>query len=446
MASISVRWQIGITFIFILMFGLFIGRSAKTCGERNLSLICESNQLGQDQQITQSICTKKDGESTPHTESSTLAMLDTYHLLQENPEELAAQCDGNICDCVLPLQQDTTDAHTRQINVFLAVAIAKTGKDIQDISYCAEQFSTSSYLHTISIRNTSYIDAELRPIFNEVAYVLNNEWTRPLHTALNAIDQAERYQAAGQLTEAEVAYERAISNLSLESKSYIPPYQALAHRQLADLLLSEKQFSSAQAHYEQSISALPTSAKESLAGYVTALQGGDGEIANHLYAFLSQQEIATPDIMFNTVVALTQISETTAAKQLLEMNDISTSAYGQAAQGVIARSENNFAEAEQFFEDALSNHSTIDAHMAASWAARLAVVRILQNDWEKGIEAQLLAVELSPDNPYYKHDLASFYLEQSERELALQAINEAITYLPDNAEFITLRQKIQASP
>lgn len=436
--------RMGIGFLFFLGIVVLLSKHVfMTYAANNLVLACGLKSMGQGQVLTESTCRYTEELDDFEDASNSLNVMKTYQMLQENPSDLADLCYQEGCNCSLPLAQDP---RTRQINFFLMLAVAKTGGDYQDIGTCPEHFPTSSYLHLVSKGHTPYANDELAPIISEMAYLINDGWTRPLWAALNATDQAERYQAQGMQEEAKAAYERAIENLTLENGDYVPSYQATAYRGLANTMLADEDFALAVANFEKSILVYPVVAKESLPNYIKALQGSNVQMANHLQSFMSQNNLLSAEFVFNVVVALARIEKTDAAKLLLEMNDSLDSSYWLAANGAVSRAENHFPESETFFEQAISNSSEIDSSIVADWAVRLAIVRILQDDMEGGIESQELAVKLAPDKPYYWYDLATFYLAQSKKELAQNAIDQAVKLNPENEDFTALKERIQNTP
>ena len=415
--------------------------------QNNKMLVCLLKDLKQETSLIDSECVLDEKGITKNFSSFSIESLEQRRLLFNNPQELASQEGIDLCHIQLPQPWNDPslrdDPRAQQITYYKVLANRQYGMKVSGFDQCAQFLPSSTYLHLISKGYTWLADDRFSPLTKEIAYQADRGWTRPYWRALNALEQGDDYLKSGNFDLATIAFLRSLESLSQEDFNNKDYYSSLAYRGLAETAEKNGNLQESIEYYQLAIKASTQLSSELTPAYVKVLIEDDrNEATSRLISFITNNDLDTPEYIFNVTLALVELSELDSADKLLEFFKLPDSPYWLAANGAVSRSKGQFATASSFFRNAVELSSNIDPSMVANWAARLAVTYILQGDLVNGIEAQKLVTSLRPDSPYYWHDLALFYQLNNQFDLALEAINKALELAPENDEFLNLRNQI----
>lgn len=431
--------------VILVLVGYFLATRFPAYLYKNQVLVCLLKEINQDPTLKDSSCLIN--AKTKALQSLTVDSIDHRHVLLNAPGELANDVDKDFCLSQLPQPWNNLasreDPRARQISYYTVLASLQQGVEVSGLEKCANYLPSSTYLDYLSYNDVALADGELSTLTREIAYQADHGWRNPLTRALNALKLGDEYLKSGEFDLASIAFRRVLESLSrIEQKDKLF-YTSLAYRGLGAAAEQNEQFFESAEYYELGIIASSKTNHLLIPAYVRVLFADDHENPLlRMTAFIEDNQLGTPGFVFEVISTLAELSEIDSANKLLSLYRFPKSSHWLAANGIVARAQGDLSSAGSYFERAIESGETVDPSMKAGWATRLAATRVMHGDLMGGVEAQKLAISLTPERPNYWHDLSWFYQMDNQYGLALEAINRAIELSPDNNTFHDRKMQI----
>lgn len=306
-----------------------------------------------------------------------------------------------------------------------------------DLTRCPERLPTSQYMFA----QTQVEQATERPerlVANlELAYLLDRGWSRAFWRAVNAKDLGQIYSEQSRWLEAIAAYERALASY-LSEPMLSPNYKAEIYWSLANLYGKESEIEKATEAWLNSLlfyETLPAAFINDLAVFLVDVPQSEAQL-NEISTAVAERNDPALAFRLVTVVLRQENQPAELGQQLVNaFQPVTPQGYVWAMQGAIARQQQEFGDAQEAFQKAITSGDINDDLVLAELYARLAVVFILDGQWGAGIDAQETAVSLNPQNANAWYDLATFYQQHGDLAQAYTAVQEALSLQPTNATF-----------
>ncbi|MCA9884564.1 MAG: tetratricopeptide repeat protein [Anaerolineae bacterium] len=275
------------------------------------------------------------------------------------------------------------------------------------------------------------------------AYELDTIWSRPLWRGINAQQVGELHANNQNWTDAFQAYQRALDSFQSEP-NLDPTYLARSYQLMGQSMVNLGNDAEALSLYQQSIYLFPVVPQSLIDAFVDTFWQFDQPSVESVYE-LTQEKRPDSRFLFQLFSALIEnekAESVTVQTLLLEAKTMLPAAEFQVVLGMLARQERDFPRAQAFFESALETGSITHADTLADIYTRLAIIYVLDQQLDQGINAQRQVLVIKPENARAWYQLANYLEADNRLDEAREAMEQALRLQPDNVEFLSFAVRL----
>ena len=396
-----------------------------------------------------------DSSELTNSENKTVALIDAAMRLDDLASESQSQIgpsewEIDIDSCIETADQLDNPQESLIQFYELIIDAHLTGDYLIKYVDCSLGLPPSFYINDVA-KNEDIVGfpIEFRDAGLLIAYESNSGWIFPYQLIRNASDVGQLFVEKGEYKQSEEAFTRALNEIRKDDTRNFEIDEAVLLASLGEIAEVGDRETIANEFYAESLATMPENNRKAVYGYTRTISSLDenedieaildklgsllNEHPNLIYEFAAVFESNDQDDLLRNIVV---------RDQRIDRHDCG---YDHAAMGIYSKSIGDLGGAETYFSQILSEieNNECQSLFLSEIAARLAIVQILQQEWDDAIKSQELAVTYAPNRAYFWYDLSTYYVHQGRFRDALEAVDFALALEPNVEDFIALKSELQ---